>query len=112
MNFHLSLATFLHQSNPTLYPVLTKRGYINTGMDLLRMRTTPSPGQMGCRGVKFFIIKQKNVGDLMKYTLYTTVIDEKFFYDSATLKCCYIKYRHAGQIRIIFLGRGRIRTIL
>ena len=29
-----------------------------------------SPGQVGCRGVgAIFMIKQKNMGDIMKYTL-------------------------------------------
>ena len=30
-----------------------------------------SPAQMRCRGVQFFMVKQKNIGDIMKYTLYT-----------------------------------------
>ena len=30
---------------------------------------SPSPGQMGCRGGAIFVIKQKNMRDIMKYTL-------------------------------------------
>ena len=29
----------------------------------------PSPGQVGCRGGAIFMIKQKNMRDIMKYTL-------------------------------------------
>ena len=29
----------------------------------------PSPGQVGCRGGAIFMIKQKNIIDILKYTL-------------------------------------------
>ena len=45
----------------------------NAGMDLLGgcggVHTPPSPGQVGCRGGAIFMIKQKNMRDIMKYTL-------------------------------------------
>ena len=45
--------------------VLTRtQGCINWG----RVCTSPSPGQRGCRGVLFFMIKQKIIRDKMRYS--------------------------------------------
>ena len=33
------------------------------------VHTPPSPGQVGCRGGAIFMIKQKNIIDILKYTL-------------------------------------------
>ena len=50
-----------------------KLDIFNTGMDLLGgcggVHTPPSPGQVGCRGGAIFMKKQKNMRDIMKYTL-------------------------------------------
>ena len=37
-------------------------------MDLLGCVHPPSPGQRGCRGVLFFMIKQKIIRDKMRYS--------------------------------------------
>ena len=39
------------------------------------VHTPPSSAQVGCKGcVQFFMIKQTNIREIMKHTLYTTVI--------------------------------------
>ena len=40
-----------------------------TGGDTGGECTPPSSGQVGCRGGAIFMIKQKNIIDIMKYTL-------------------------------------------
>ena len=45
------------------------QGWIYWGGGGAGVHTSPSPGQVGCRGGAIFMIKQKNMRDIMKYTL-------------------------------------------
>lgn len=67
---------FTKQCNMICFPMIQLKCK-TAGMNLLGVQGGAHPSQPwpgGVQGVQFFIARQKNIGDIMKYTLYAKVI--------------------------------------